>query len=412
MGSQKQQGIALDPATIQPLVDGLLCRAPTSRVGALVDAAMTAVASPPTFVYCHVWSAADRTAFWRGLLDRIGEFGAELKIYFVWFRDAFFFGEREGDFTQAWESFANGIGDLATLAGKVLVVAGIPPVMMFHPKRRQYEDELKNLGLQIAKDFADGYKKAYKAGGLPQCTGRLLADLLRLAFELLAAKGAGKVAAGAGKLASSGKVAAVLEKLPGPLKNLPAKLAEKPTRNQLIKYIKHDKSVALHGEGVLRDLRPGEFLVRVEGRWDKHPGGWFNGPFKTAEDAQKYAMYLSDLGQDGIREVSALPIKYVKEIKEKGVIVLKKNTNEVDIIRIYKVKHETPAISSVVAPQKEGAARGSEAMRVKGAPEVRGGQGQQLSLPLWAAKELHGIDLVERVNSIEILIRKTPAKKP
>src|SRR5262245_51181037 len=119
MGSYKQPAIALEPASVQPYVDGVLCRAPTSRIGTLVHATATVFVSPPVFVYCHLWSSGERTAFWRGFLDRIGEFGAELDGYVVWFRKAFFFGEQEGDFAKAWESFASGIADLAVLAGKV-----------------------------------------------------------------------------------------------------------------------------------------------------------------------------------------------------------------------------------------------------------------------------------------------------
>ncbi len=420
MGSQKQQGIALDPVTIQSAVDGLLCRAPANRIMAAMDAAVKAVTSPPTFIYCHVWSAAERTAFWRGLLDRIGEFGAELQIYFTWFKKAFLFGEKEGDFAQAWESFASGIGDLATLAGKVLIVAGVPPVMMLHPKRRQYEDELKTLGLQLAKDFADGYKAAYKAGGLPQCTGRLLADLLRLVFELLATKGVGKAAAGAGKLATSGKLAAVLEKLPGPLKKIPVKMAQPPTRWQLIEYLTktkrhHSDKIAMHARGVLRDVKPGEYLVRVEARADTGPGSWFNGPFRTPEEAKKYAQYLSELGEDVIRRESALPEQWVVR-NEDGTFSKVTKGNKVEVIRVYKVKHESPAIVSHAAKQEEGAVLDAAgkldpAKAAKKTPS-HAGEGQQLVLPVWEVKEVHGIDLVERMNHMEIPVNRTAARKP
>jgi hypothetical protein len=406
MGSNKQPGIALDPATVQPVVDGLLCRAPPTRVGTLLHASVLAATSPPAFIYCHLWSNAERGAFWRGFLERLGEFGDELKIYFLWFRKAFFFGEKEGDFAQAWESFASGIGDLAILSGKIAVVAGVPWPMQFHPKRRQYEEELKNLGLQLTKEFIAGYEKSYKAGGIPQCTGRLLADLLRIVFEILATKGAGKVAAGAGKLASSGKIAQVLEKLPGPLKTLPAKLAQPPTRWQLIDYIRHDEKAALYARGMLYDLKPGEFLVRVEARHAPGPGNWFNGPFKTADQAKEYAEYLANMGEKGIREVSALPL--VWEGGSPG--------SKVEVIRIYRVARETPAIGSVVAPQKEGLAKAATgaanaskdaANASKGAsPVVRAGQGQQLSLPVTQAEQVHGLKLVERFDWLEILITK------
>lgn len=400
MGQNKQAGISLDPETVQPMVDGLLCRAPPTTVGAFVHATVSAFTSPPVFLYCHLWSPTERTAFWRGFFDRVGEFGAEFKAYFVWFRNAFFFGEREGDFAEAWKGFASGIGALAELSWKMSVVAGMPPPMQFHPKRREYAEELKRLGLQLTKEFTDGYEKSYKAGGIPECTGRLLADLLRIVFELLAAKGAGKLASGAGKLASSGKIAEVLDKLPGPLKKLPEKLAAPPTRWQLIDYIKHDDKVAMYARGILHDLKPGEYLVRVEARAATGPGNWFNGPFNSPEAAQRYANYLADLGEKGIRRDSALPLVWA----DGGA------GNRIEVIRIYKVKYETPGINSVVAPQKEGAvkaaAESADAAKTAAKPTVLPGQGQQLSLPVTQAKKVHGIDLVERVDFMEISITK------
>ena len=411
MGNEKQAGIALDPATIQPLVDGLVCRAPSSsRAIRLVDAAMTATISPPLFVYCHLWGTTERAAFWRGFLERVGEFADEFKTLLVWFRCAFLLGDKEGDFAKAWESFGSGVADLAELGWKVVVVTSGPP-LSFHPSRRQYEEELKQLGLQITGEFIDTYRRCYKAGGVPQVTGRVFADLLRLAFEILATKGAGKVAAGAGKLASSGKLAKVLEKLPGPLKKLPAELAKPPSRMTLVEYIKHGDEYAVHGRGILRDLRPGEFLVRVEGRRDTHVGSWFNGPFKNQEDAKKYAMYLADLGQEKIRHESALPKVWVNKLKDQNGRVngtALSRGNKVEVIRIYRVKHETPAILSVVQKQEEGAAliKHGKIDAPTEAREFRAGQGHQLSLPIREAKEIHGIDLVERFDWLEILITK------
>jgi hypothetical protein len=412
MGNQKQAGIALDPAAVQPIVDGLLCRAPSSsRVFNLVDAAVTAAINPPVFVYCHLWGAAERTAFWRGFLGRVDEFAAEFQGYFDWFKCAFLFGEKDGDFANAWESFGSGIADLATLGWKVVVVTSGPP-LSFHPRRNEYAEELKKIGLQITKDFVETYQKAYAAGGIPQCAGRIFADLLRLAFEILATKGAGKVAASAGKLAASGKIATVLEKLPGPLKKLPQLLSKPPKREVLIKYLHHSEDVALHGRGILYDLKPGEFLVRVEGKFDTHGGSWFNGPFKSAKEAKEYADYLAGLGKEGIRQESALPKAWVNKIKHKDgstSIVLSRG-NKVEVIRIYEVKHPTPAISSVVQKQEEGAAlvkAGTvDPVKAGKAREFRAGQGQQLSVPVKKVKDIHGIDLVKRHDWLEVLITK------
>jgi hypothetical protein len=397
MGSNRQPGISLTPASIQSTLDGLLCRQPPpSTISAIFEATVTAVTSPPVFVYCHLWSSADRGAFWRGFYDRAGEFGEEFKGYFVWFRKAFLFGEKEGDFADAWKGFASGIGDLAELSWKVSVVIGMPPPLQFHPKRDEYAQELKRLGLAITNEFTLGYKRCYTAGGIPQCTGRLLADLLRIVFELLAAKGAGKLAAGAGELASSGKIAEVLERLPGPLKTLPEKLAARPTRWQLIDYIKHDEKVAMYARGVLYDLKPGEYLVRVEARGAATPGNWFNGPFKTPAEAQSYGKYLADLGEKGIRNDSALPLVWSDGAAG----------NKIEVVRIYKVTGETPAISSVVAPQTEGVAKATGGAKAAAKQKVLPGQGQQLSLPVTMTKKVHGIDLVERMNHLEISITK------
>lgn len=414
MGSNKQAGISLDPATVQPMVDGLVCRAQSNWVGTLVQGTMQAVVSPPVFMYCNLWNEAERRAFWKGFLDRFGEFGDEFKIYYLWFKNAFLFGEKDGDFAEAWKSFGSGLAGLAELAWKLSVVAGVPPPMMFHPSRDKYAAELKSLGLAMTREFTDGYKRAYASGGIPQCTGRLYADLVRVVIELLAAKGAGKLASGASKAASSGKVVEVLERLPGPLKTLPAKLAERPTRFQLIEYIRHDATTSIHARGVLYDLRPGQILLRVEERSALGPGNWFNGPFKTIEEAQRYAKYLADLGEEGIRRESALPLVW----SDGGT------GNKVEVIRFYRVTSETPAIGSWAAPQTEGvaksAAQAADASKATGdaakatgnaaktvaKPVERAGQGQQLSLPVSQAKKVHGLDLVERLNHLELPVTK------
>lgn len=163
-----------------------------------------------------------------------------------------------------------------------------------------------------------------------------------------------------------------------------------PSRHQMINYIFHDESAALYGEGILVDLRPGEFLLRVEARGASGPGNWFHGPFDTRPDADRYADYLLSLGRQRIREENALP-----RVWKDG-----SSGNAVDVIRYYKVRFACPAISSVVAPQRETGtvmARPEHRSAGKAGFNEYAGQGQQLSVPVSRVRDLHGIDLVERV---------------
>jgi hypothetical protein len=156
-------------------------------------------------------------------------------------------------------------------------------------------------------------------------------------------------------------------------------------RFQRIQYISHDVSVALHGRGILYDLQPGQYLVRTEASAAKSPGNWFHGPFSDLAGAERYAKYLADLGQSGIRRENALP-----QIWKGGSA-----GNPIEVIRVYCVKHESPAISSVVAPQPEG----TTSLQYPG-------QGQQLCVPVKQVREKEGLDLVERVPRAEIRVTK------
>ena len=117
-----------------------------------------------------------------------------------------------------------------------------------------------------------------------------------------------------------------------------------PDRNQLIGYIQLDVSATLHGEGILTDLKQGQYLLRVEACEATQPGNWFHGPFKDYLQAMSYAKYLADLGRSGIRRENALPMVWIGGSQG----------NPVGVIRLYQVIHPSPAISSVVAPQREG----------------------------------------------------------
>jgi len=176
-----------------------------------------------------------------------------------------------------------------------------------------------------------------------------------------------------------------------------------PIYYQMVNYIQHDESSSLYGEGLLVNLRQGQYLVRVEARVIFEPGNWYNGPFLNLTDARHYAKYLANLGVSGIRRKSALP-----RVWSNG-----SSGNRVEVIRLYRIVNPSPAISSVVAPQRESGT-------VVARPEHRAamlagnimlaaeysGQGQQLSLPVKQMSEKHNIKIVERVIGEEINITK------
>jgi hypothetical protein len=151
--------------------------------------------SAPGIVYCHVWSNTERMAFWVGFCERVDEYGEDLLGLFDWLQDSLGFGDEEGDFSKAWAAFGGGLQAIAELVAKLLVVTGTPVFLLrYHPKREQYEQELLDLGIAVTNDLMAGYQKAYDTGGLPQCTGRLLADLVAIAVEVAGSKGAAKAA--------------------------------------------------------------------------------------------------------------------------------------------------------------------------------------------------------------------------
>lgn len=194
MGQGSTHG-PIDIGKVQSIVDGTLCRAPSWQPGPLdVFAAgpQAAIFFGERYFYCEVWSEGDRTAFWRGVGDRVVEYGEQAWAVIVWLRDAVGLGD-DGGFDKAWSELGHALVSMAHLNFKLMVVLGIPPILSLHPSRQAYQDELFNLGVHIAKDAVEGYRKAYSAGGLPQCTGRLFVDILVLVIEALATKGAGKL---------------------------------------------------------------------------------------------------------------------------------------------------------------------------------------------------------------------------
>lgn len=193
MASGRRPG-ALDPETAQSIVDGTLCRSESpipGSTGLTLANPLFAPQAASIYIYCEVWSDKDRRAFWRGFLSRLVEYGQQAQGVVQWLQDAFGQGDEDGDFAKAWKELATGLGSLARLSGKILVVSGIPPYGL-HPHRHRYQNELMELGVHVTREFIEGFKKSYREGGIPQCTGRILADVLVILFEVVATKGAGK----------------------------------------------------------------------------------------------------------------------------------------------------------------------------------------------------------------------------
>ena len=405
MASSRVPGF--DAREVQTIVDGTLCRNPSSAPGLVVPVVgipLPSGAAGASLLYCRFWSESDRRAFWKGFFDRAESFKEEIKGYFNWFLDAMGLGDADGDFGAAWKSFGSAILSLAELAYKAMVVAGLGPFGVFHPRRGEYASELKAMGLKLARNFWAAYEKAYDEGGMPQCMGLLLADLLRLAFEIALAKGATAAVAG---IRSSGVLSKIRLPKTKPLPDSvpPKKTIRRPDRPirpndyERFKFTLIDDYLGGNynrgkqpagggvkfGRGLLVDLKPGQYLVRVEARHTRGPGAWFNGPFKTLEEAREYSKALSDLGKREIRELSALP-----EMWQGG-----KAGNPVEVARIYSVQHRTPALHSVVAAQKEG-----KWWKIL---KRYSGDGAQLELPSpYGVKKDLNIDLVKDVEYIDI----------
>ena len=219
MASTRQRG-PIGTGALEDIVDGTLCRTKFTQPGTvgIRPLALSPLVAPYQFVYCEVWSDSQRRAFWRGFQGRVEAFVEEGEQILAWLQDAFGLGDEEGDFETAWKAFGGGFNQLAQLAWKVTVVIGVPLPLILHPKRDEYRKEIADLGLAITKEVAHVYKKAFASGGLPECSGVLLADILRLALEIAGAKGVGK-------LASTAKLA---KHLPQKLKSAVPKLKKQP----------------------------------------------------------------------------------------------------------------------------------------------------------------------------------------
>lgn len=241
---------------LQEIVDGTLCRKESPIPGPLRFTPL----APYQAIYCHAWSPAQRQAFWKGFLVRVDEIGEDLDALLDWLSDAFGIGDEEGDFSKAWEAFGEGLSGVTELVGKLLVVAGIPVVLRLHPKREQYEKELKELGIVLTRTMTEGYQNAYNEGGLPQCTGRLLADIVALAVEFATTKGAGKVVK-ATKITSK-----LPEKLKGAAESLKKGLGKVDTtalmrRAKVVKLNTNGRPVALFSFGRKEKNIPQQFAT-------------------------------------------------------------------------------------------------------------------------------------------------------
>lgn len=207
-------------ASIPNIIDGTLCRSSSSRPGTVgVSSALAAPvligAEAYRVVYCEVWTESQRRAFWKGFLGRANTLVDDVEQLLIWIQDAFGVGDDEGDFEAAWTAFGDGLNQLGQLAWKVTVVVGVPLPLAFHPKRNEFRKELADLGWTITNQWADLYKRAYESGGIPECTGVLLADVLALAIQVVGTKG----------LASTAKLAKFL---PAKLKKALPELKKQP----------------------------------------------------------------------------------------------------------------------------------------------------------------------------------------
>ena len=192
MANEKAPGIDID--ALQEVLDGTLCRASSPVPG---PAGFRMPINSPLFVadfvYCGVWDEEQRKAFLTGFIGRLEEYKGDIENLIEWILEDAGLGDAEGDFAEAWSNFGSSLQELAFLAWKITIVIGVPFYMIWHPKRDQYREELKDLGISITDAIIQDYKDAYEQGGIPQCVGRLYADIIVLVVEALAAKGAGKV---------------------------------------------------------------------------------------------------------------------------------------------------------------------------------------------------------------------------
>ena len=238
---------------LQEIIDGTLCRQSSPTPGPLRFTPL----APYQAIYCYYWSPSERRAFWKGFLVRLNEIGEDLEAILEWLGDAFGVGDQEGDFAKAWEAFGDGLQDLMELVGKLLVVAGIPIVLRLHPKRDEYEKELKELGIVLTAAIIEGYRNAYHEGGIPQCTGRLLADTLAIVLEIATTKGAGKVV-------KATNITKLANKLPDKLKGVADSAKNKIGKLDVTALMKRAKLVKLNPKGravALYSFRRKETLI-------------------------------------------------------------------------------------------------------------------------------------------------------
>lgn len=134
------------------------------------------------------------------------------------------------------------------------------------------------------------------------------------------------------------------------------------------------------GDGVLVNVRRGEYMIRFENKGAPLPGDYFLGPFSSELKARKAAEDLAKLGRDQLRAESAIL----------------RGWNNMEVIRVYKTNRTVPAIQGTIAPQAihEGTKR----------TLFQPGGLVQLELPLISVRRDFKVELVTRIErDIEVL---------
>jgi hypothetical protein len=231
MSSQSKPGIQIG---LNPSIDdGTLMRVRSPRPGVAIDTPKKSICSPtsrlqtPALVlYCNLWSQKQRQAFLRGFTSRADEVGQNYSDIFEWIKDSCGLGDQAGDFDKAWESFADGVTAISQLAWKLFVIIGVP-IYLMQEERAKYVQEFRDLGFQITEEIRRAYLQAYEEGGIPQCAGRLMADIIVLALEIMVAKGATSAARIGKFIPENLRQVLKLSRLPKRVRNLIRLLASK-----------------------------------------------------------------------------------------------------------------------------------------------------------------------------------------
>jgi len=92
-----------DIAKIESLATGVMCHAPSRVLGG--RRLPRTFLSPIDPIYCAGWSTAEKRAYWTGYLGRMEEFAEDALGILEWIKDAFGFGDEDGDASKAWGAF-------------------------------------------------------------------------------------------------------------------------------------------------------------------------------------------------------------------------------------------------------------------------------------------------------------------